>query len=344
MMKSLFRGLTALLLVCVLCTAGILSAFAEEAEPAATPAPTPTPMPTAEPRLTPGPEDCVITEADGGEFRPLDLDLTKGGAPVKARYSYEMKIYQDPTIRVERHRVRSPEWNCTYYYAYIEIKDPSQIRTAAADDAFRTTRLAPVNLIGKHKNAVLAINGDYFAAFSGNKANNYVLRQGELRRDTVAPELDMLLIDEDGDFHVLTADTDLAAAEKTQINGKKVINAFQFGPALVIDGEKVADEKILDRGHAPNYVEADRRAQRMCIAQIDTLHYMVLCCAHYGMDLIALRDLAMTLADCKVVYNLDGGASTQMAFLNKQVNNTTSEEGPRDITDIIYFASAWFRD
>ena len=190
---------------------------------------------------------------------------------------------------------------------------------------------------------MLAINGDYFAAFSGNKANNYVLRQGTLCRDTIAPELDMLLIDEDGDFHVLTADTDLVAAEKETINGKKIINAFQFGPALVIDGEKVADDIILDRGHAPNYVEADRLAQRMCIAQIDKLHYMVLCCAHYGINLVDLRDLAMSLADCKVVYNLDGGASTQMVFLNQQVNNTTSSEGPRPVTDIIYFASAWFK-
>ena len=51
----------------------------------------------------------------------------------------------------------------------------------------------------------------------------------------------------------------------------------------------------------------------------------------------------MSLADCKVVYNLDGGASTQMVFLNQQVNNTTSSEGPRPVTDIIYFASAWFK-
>ena len=111
----------------------------------------------------------------------------------------------------------------------------------------------------------------------------------------------------------------------------------------MIDGEKVADDIILDRGHAPNYVEADRLAQRMCIAQIDKLHYMVLCCAHYGINLVDLRDLAMSLADCKVVYNLDGGASTQMVFLNQQVNNTTSSEGPRPVTDIIYFASAWFK-
>ena len=328
-MMKFFRAMAVIVLACLLCTVSIFPAFAETAQES--------------PRLTPGPADYVVTEESGGEFRPLPIDMT-GGAPLgRIPYSADMNIYQDPTIRVERHRVVSPEWNCTYYYAFIEIKDPSQLRTAAGDDAFRTTTKKPVHLISKHKNAVLAINGDYFAAFSGNKANNDVLRQGTLCRDTIAPELDMLLIDEDGDFHVLTSDNDLVAAEKETIDGKKVINAFQFGPALVIDGEKVADDIILNRDHAPNYVEADRLAQRMCIAQIDKLHYMVLCCAHYGINLVDLRDLAMSLADCKVVYNLDGGASTQMVFLNQQVNNTTSSEGPRPVTDIIYFASAWFK-
>ena len=200
-----------------------------------------------------------------------------------------------------------------------------------------------MEIVAKHNNAVLAINGDYYAAFSGNKANNYVLRQGTLYRDTVAPELDMLLIDEDGDFHVLPAGEELLTADKTQIGGKKVVNAFQFGPALVIDGEKVSDERILNEALMPTYVEPGSRAQRVGIAQIDRLHYMVIACANYGIDLLAFRDLAMTLADCKVFYNLDGGASSQMVFLNHKFNKTTGEGEVRPITDIIYFASAWFR-
>ena len=305
------------------------------------------PAPTAEPLHTPGPKDIIITEESGGELRPIPISIENGGAPLpkNIRYDSKMNIYQDPTIRVERHTGYSSYWKCNYYYMLIEIKDPSQIRTASADDTFRTSATRPVSSISKTKNAVAAINGDYCLNFSGVVSNNFIFRQGELFRDTIDPQLDMLLIDENGDFHVLTApETDFASIDKTTIDGKKVINAFQFGPALVIDGEKVDDERINDKNHAPGYTQAKSgAAQRMCIAQIDTLHYLVLTCAHPGISLCRMRDLALTIAPCKVVYNLDGGNSAQMTFLHKKFNNVKAGSNKqRPITDIIYFASAWY--
>ena len=51
----------------------------------------------------------------------------------------------------------------------------------------------------------------------------------------------------------------------------------------------------------------------------------------------------------KTIYTLDGGNSAQMIFLGRKKNNTDSnpetskdKEGERPVTDIIYFASAWF--
>ena len=285
---------------------------------------------------------AILTAFADGEIRPLPMDLS-GGAPYKQKYSPDLEVYEDPSIRVERHRVPSKEWGCTYYYAIITIKDPSQLRTAPADgkDFTSTTRL-PVSRIAKRMNAIIAINGDYTAAFSGQRSNSYILRQGKVYRDTLETGLDLLLIDEDGDFHVITADHDLAAVDKTQIDGTKVVNVFQFGPALVIDGEKVADEKILDYSHNPYYSEPDCRAQRLCIAQLGPLQYMVVANAHYGTDLVTFRDLVMSLAPCQTVYTLDGGASAQMVFLGNRINNVNAGEEERGITDIIYFASAYF--
>ena len=66
-----------------------------------------------------------------GEFRPLPIDLT-GGAPYNAKFSRAQLVYEDPTIRVERIPERHSELNKDMYYAVdIQIKDPSQIRTAA---------------------------------------------------------------------------------------------------------------------------------------------------------------------------------------------------------------------
>ncbi|MCR5296116.1 MAG: phosphodiester glycosidase family protein [Clostridiales bacterium] len=291
-------------------------------------------------------DGIYIKEEDGGHFEPLPINLD-GGSPLPSQYKYNTKyqVYEDPTIRVDRYRVEKSQWSATYYYAIITIRDPSQLRTAPAGDSFTASTRRPVQAIAKQKRAVIAIDGDYCAAFSGNKSNNYILRQGTLYRDTVEPKLDLLIIDEDGDFHVITADEDPAAADKTQWNGKKAVNVFQFGPALVIDGQAVEDEKLLDYGHSPAYSEPDRLNQRMAIAQIGPLTYMVVCCAHYGLNLVDFRDLVMSLADVKVAYTLDGGNSAQMVFLGQRVNNVSKESGSdRGVTDIIYFASAWFTD
>ena len=154
----------------------------------------------------------------------------------------------------------------------------------------------------------------------------------------------MLIIDEDGDFHIFTRDEDLEGMDKTQVNGKKAVNVFQFGPALVIDGQKVDDETLLDQSHSPAHAHPHQREQRMVIAQIDKLKYMVLCVAHWGADLPTMRDLAMSIADCQNVFVLDGGNSAQMVFLGTICNNTENNTDPRKIADIIYFASANFED
>ena len=296
----------------------------------------------AVPACADNPADIIITEESGGVFRPLPINLDGGYALPPYKYSSDIEVYEDPTIRVERHTVPSKEWTCTYYYAIITIKDPSQIRTASADEfnPFRSAAVIVARNIAARKNAVFAVNGDYCAAFSGNKSTNYILRQGTIYSDSVEPALDMLLIDEDGDFHILTADEDLAAVDKTQIDGKKVINAFQFGPALAIDGEPVPDEIIMDPDRNPSYAKPSAGEIRLCIAQIDKLKYMVVSCAHWGMELNRFRDLAMSLAPCKTVYALDGGLSASLVFLNRKFNNVQSGS-ERPITDIIYFASAW---
>ena len=255
----------------------------------------------------------------------LPIDLS-GGTPLNAKFDQKISVYEDPTIRVELFRVDSPrtEWNVYYYYAMITLGDASQLRTAPADQTSFTSRAkAPAATIARRVNAVLAINGDYSGSDFGGKDDNLILRQGTVYRDAVSDALDLLLIDEDGDFHVLTRSAANRDISRTEIAGKRIINGFQFGPALVINGEKVPDEELLDESHSPAHAEPGGRAQRMCIAQVGPLQYMVLCC-RWGLDLVTLRD------------------STQMIFLGTKINNVKNDgQNVRPITDIIYFASAW---
>ena len=140
---------------------------------------------------------------------------------------------------------------------------------------------------------------------------------------------------------MVTRENDLEHMDKTTINGRPVINAFQFGPALIIDGEPVADEILTDYSRSPAYAEPDRLGQRMVFCQLDTLKYMVVCCAHYGASLPTMREIVRHIApECKVAFTLDGGESTQMIFLGRKINNVKEGGKDRGITDIIYFASA----
>jgi exopolysaccharide biosynthesis protein len=289
-----------------------------------------------------------------GRFRILVLN-TQGQAECKGRIVKICGNRGRPVFfvqllcdreRTERFRIdrgsNRPEWPVNCAYAIIEIKDPSQIRTASADEAnpFRSSATKVARAIAKLKNAVFAVNGDYCAAFSGSKSTNYILRQGTVYSESVEPSLDMLLIDEDGDFHILTADEDLAAIDKTMIDGKRVINAFQFGPALVIDGEPVPDEIIMNPDRSPTYAKPGAGEIRLCIAQIDKLKYLVATCYGWGQELNNFRDMVMTLAPIKTAYTLDGGLSASLVFMNNKFNNVQGGS-ERAITDIIYFASAW---
>lgn len=294
-----------------------------------------------------GSADIIITEESGGVFRPLPINLDGGYKLPPYKYSgKDTQVYEDPTIRVERFGIdrshNRPEWPVNCVYAIIEIKDPSQIRTASADEfnPFRSSSTVIARKIAARKNAVFAVNGDYCGTFAGNKSTNYILRQGTVYSESVEPSLDMLLIDEDGDFHILTADEDLAAIDKTMINGKKVINAFQFGPALVIDGEAVPDEIIMNPDRSPTYAKPGAGEIRLCIAQIDKLKYLVATCFGWGQELNNFRDMVMSLAPIRTAYTLDGGLSASLIFLNRKYNNVQGGS-ERAITDIIYFASAW---
>ncbi len=250
--------------------------------------------------------------------------------PDAALYVSDLE-YKDPSIHVKIEKGRKD--NCDYWVAHIKIADASQLRTAAAAGFEEEFTVNAVHLADR-QNAVLAIDGDYFC-YTGF---GYILRQGQLYLDELQGERDVLAIDEDGDFHIFTLPK---AGEMTDtVNGKKIINAMYFGPALVIDGK-------LGSLEAGEWLVPEIKRQRMCIAQTGPLEYMALCCAgpargSYGMDIKQFANLALELG-AHTAYNLDGGDSTIMIFRNEKINDPHNKS-TRDISDIIYFASAWERE
>ncbi len=257
-----------------------------------------------------------------------------GGMPLKTEYFYGNTTYADPTIAVKvQYGVfnRGAETGCEYWVASIKIAHPSQLRTTAAN-GFQSEMTMKGTAMAKRVNAVLAINGDYFYFTH----HGYILRQGQLFLDDLRGDRDVLLIDEDGDFHIVR--NPFTGQVDQTINGKRVVQAFFFGPVLVQNGKMVRDMDL-------RYdMRAEERRQRMCIAQVGPLEYKCICCGppargNSGMNLTEFAQLVYSLG-VQTAYNLDGGDSTMLIFNGQKINDPKSPD-TRDIADIIYFASAF---
>ena len=310
--------------------------------PAGTEAPVETAAPTAKPRSTSKPKPTATPAPK------LPINFSAGKAPQAKGFNVEKNSrgeavawkYRDPTITVSvtTGREASKTANglgCAYWVATIKIRDASQLRTLSNKGFDRDVEVDGVKL-AKRANAVLAIDGDYYP-FTGE---GFILRQGKLFKNAVnvTRTRDVLLIDEDGDFHGLK--TPKAGSVKTTINGKKVINAFYFGPLLVLNGKAVSVKSF----PSDKDIWLNAKRQRMAIAQVGPLEYKCICCAGpaRGSEGMTVAEFTALVAKqkVKIAYNLDGGDSTMMIFNGSKINDVKSQSS-RKLMDIIYFASAY---
>ncbi len=266
----------------------------------------------------------------------LPLDFSGGTKPQRT-YEIGLMEYEDPSIRVTRRseRVPLPDGKETRLYALrIKIADPSQLRTMSMQGFDKIGRVGAIEVMSNRVNAVVAFGGDYYCG----DANRFVLRQGTVYKESMGSNLDLLLIDEEGDFNIILASEHPELMDKTQVNGKKVINALCFGPALIKDGQKNTNMDSF-----PTHCDPEEQHERLAFCQVGPLEYMVVACAHRGLTLPELTDMILMLEpNVQQAYNLDGGISTQLLFLGRRINNTSGDA--RKLVDIVYFASAYQPD
>ncbi|NLO84160.1 MAG: phosphodiester glycosidase family protein [Clostridiales bacterium] len=279
--------------------------------------------------------DAIIASAAisdvllSSNLKSLAVDLAApGNTPIAANFT-ESSYYDDSiVVKMEQKRM----YDSDVFITYVKIATPSQIRTAVAGGAIKSTRSNSTSKIAQNYNAIVAINGDaYVKAKTG-----YAVRQGEALRETTSNSIDLLFIDELGDFHIFLSGRE---SQEEQISAFKeeheIINAFVFGPALVVDGKtcEISD----DYQYNPTGLEP-----RAGIAQIDTLTYMMVVVNGRadnteGVTSSQFADLMLELG-AQQAYNLDGGNSATMVF-NGEVYNI-KKQAERSIYDIVYFASA----
>ena len=166
----------------------------------------------------------------------VELDMKGVGMPINWDNYTSDTHYEDPSLTVDivwGGRI----YDTNYVYALVKIANGTQIRTAMAGDQYSGEYTAIGSTIGKSKNAVFAINGDYFK--HSDHQNGFMVRQGKTYRNRPSKMWDLLMIDQYGDFHtIVEPDKDkLAAWRIVKRAGLEIINTFNFGPLLILDGQ-----------------------------------------------------------------------------------------------------------
>lgn len=288
----------------------------------------------------------MLIHAANGEIVTLPSDNSPGLPCDFDQYGTD-NGYEDPSISVALYSGKSEDTE--YLYAIVQIATPAQLRTAQAYKV-NSGRTAKATRIAEANNAVVAVNGDY-ADF---EPNGYVVRQGKYYYNRAYRTLDVLIIDQNGDFHVITEPTSRTVeawlSDQPEI---EVVNSFSFGPVIISDGQRAYD----DLNTAGNASEArgHLRFARTVICQLEgELSYLILCCQGdqdgkgkgftYEEIYECLRQIEQEQnIAIKVAYNLDGGYSSAMVMNNQKIN--WPENGiNREISDIVYFASAWQKE
>lgn len=271
------------------------------------------------------------------ETLPMD-DLSACGPAIDPELMTD-EGYSDPSIQVTMSR----EWIGEGHYnvALIRIAHPSQLRTALYNDSLK--RVNYIWTIAKQKNAVVATGGEFIYYNSGA----YCIRMGKTIRQKGYKGRDTLIIDQHGDFHISKGFAkDIIGQIEEQ--GLQVVNLFNFGPALIIDGQPVY-EACKKKGYPvgdPQNVEP-----RTAIGQIGPLEYMMVVVdgryvtitdedgtirRPHGASLYSVGEY-MFNHGCTQAYALDGGGSTAMYYAKTGIYSKPSSK--RGVSDIVYFAA-----
>ena len=281
----------------------------------------------------------------------LRLNWDERPCPKPNPEGFTESSYKDESIEVNITHERI--YDSDVFFAEVKIAHPTQLRTAwSGGDYSSDIRVNPLQ-ISDYVNAAVSINAD----FAAHRQSDIITGQYGVifRQDTFIRNnpggYDLLMIDDRGDFHILYDDDAEVDEDGTyhkvssdgSVTRHRIVNSMDFGPGLIIDGEISVDTHAC----VPGWEVAEGRHPRTAVGQIGKLHYLlvIVCGRGAGVDAesagVTIDQLAeiMYHKGCMQAYNLDGGQSSVLIF-NQKIINPIPSEGVRQMTDILYFATA----
>ena len=220
-------------------------------------------------------------------------------------------------------------------FAETIVADASQLRRKIAGDAYQNFAHTTASEFAKQTNAVLAVGGDLYHHTARNCG--IVVYERELYR--FEPNTcDTCYITADGDmlFSYRGQFKEQSEAEKF-VEENDVLFSLCFGPALIDDGKDVTP-------YLYTWGEVLDTYARSALGMLGDKHYLTMninCKLpnHYYLATLRQAADAMIAKGCIKAYALDGGQTATTVF-NNQLINPVQFGWEREISDIVYFATA----
>ncbi|MBQ8162123.1 MAG: phosphodiester glycosidase family protein [Clostridia bacterium] len=269
----------------------------------------------------------------GGETgNLLDKDVfTESGEEISVDLNDGRFLYRSKNLSVEiERRIRTYDRLAVWYQADIRVRMQDGVPVETWD-MVTLREENPMQLsvyphvLARRTGTVFAINGDFAHVRQSYVWPGVVIRRGRVFSDAPQPSdrhqfppEDTLAIYPDGDMTVALSDA-YSAQAYLDMGATTVLS---FGPVLVHAGEIQIDR--ISR-HPLTY------AQRTAIGMVAPGHYVAMVCDGRSKDSkgLSLLETAQIMKDlgCSVALNLDGGQSSAMVFLGRQVNQMVNSLG-----------------
>ena len=236
--------------------------------------------------------------------------------------------YVDTNIELKIDVIR--RFQTQVYVAVLTTTDHRLIKAAFGLDTFGKNFKEKTSVIANRKNAIFAINGDYY----GFRDIGFVVRNGLVYRVTPRPAEsdDAVVLNNQGMMSTFEErDTNLQA-----LNDLNPWQVWSFGPVLINQSALTVNPST----KVPYELDSNPRT---AIGQISHDRFIFVCSDGRTSESAGLSvyELASVFEEygARFAYNLDGGGSATMWFNGRLINkptNSGSTISERSISDIIY--------
>ena len=329
--------------------------------PESTPVPTPTPTPPPTPTPTPEPlyvqtiqENALWGMVPNPEGYHESMDA--GELTEFLQREEVQELLKDKNLLWNENIVRYPDTPVRWYFdetilcivwqeveaqavgtfSEVIIADGSQLRRKISADELWSFAFKTTSQFASDANAVLAFGGDFY--YHGRACGIGIYQREFYRFDPKT--CDTCYITSDGDMLFSYRNQFEMQYEAEQFAAENdVLFSLVFGPVLIDDGRDVTPENY-------PWGEVTDTYARAALGLLERHHYLTMNinCAQPGTEYYNLATLrqeadAMLKRGCIKAYALDGGQTATTVFGGQLINPVQFGQ-EKEISDIIYFASA----